>query len=169
MHTIGTIRLYVEVFFLKVKWKTLVICLAIPLIAGTLSGALAGNSMEIFENMKKPPLSPPGWVFPVVWTILYLLMGIASYLIAVSSQSTQRIQALRIYGWQLFVNFLWPVLFFQKQWYWFSFFWLVLLWYLILTTIIHFGKISKDAAKLMIPYLLWVTFAGYLNLWIAVS
>lgn len=154
---------------LKVKWKTLAVCLIIPLAVGALSSAFSGNSMEIFESMKKPPLSPPGWLFPVIWTILYLMMGMASYLVFQSSDLTKHTKALQIYGAQLFVNFLWPILFFQKQWYWFSFFCLLLLWYLILNCIIRFGKISKEAAKLMIPYLLWVTFAGYLNLWIAVS
>lgn len=154
----------VEVISLKIKWKALLICLAIPLIAGGLSGFITSDSMEVFQQLNKPPLSPPGWVFPVVWTILYLLMGLASYLVLTSGEKPSQIKrALTLYGLQLLVNVLWPVFFFKFGWYLFSFLWLVLLWVLILATMALFYRISKPAAYLLIPYLIWVTFAGYLN------
>lgn len=121
--------------------------------------------MEAFQALDQPPLSPPGWLFPVVWTILYLLMGIAAGLVAVSdAKGTYIDTALIVYYLQLAVNFFWPIFFFRLEWLLFSFFWLVLLWLLILLTIKLFYRVSKPAAYLMIPYLLWVTFAGYLNL-----
>lgn len=146
------------------KW-TLVKCIAIPLVVGALSAFLSCGGMRIFATTNKPPLSPPGWLFPVVWTILYVLMGIASYLVYTSNAEEEQVtKALTVYGYQLVVNFLWSIFFFDFGWYLFSFFWLILLWILIFLTIRLFGSISKTAAYLLIPYLVWVTFAGYLNL-----
>jgi len=149
---------------MKIKWKPLIISVAIPLLVGGLSALLTRDSMQTFDQITKPPLSPPGWLFPVVWTILYTLMGIASYLILTADVPTgEKKLPLTVYAVQLAVNFFWSILFFNFELYLFSFVWLVLLWLLIITTIIAFGKISKPAAWLLIPYLLWVTFAGYLN------
>lgn len=149
---------------MKVKWKELIIAIAIPLAVGGLAALLSGGGMQTFEMVEKPPLSPPGWLFPVAWTILYTLMGIASYLIYVSEASqAKKTQALTIYAYQLLVNFLWPIFFFDFGWYLFSLFWLILLWFLVYRTISLFSEISKTAAWLMIPYLLWLTFAAYLN------
>lgn len=146
------------------KW-TLVKCIAIPLAVGAASAFLSSGGMRTFANLNKPPLSPPGWLFPVVWTILYVLMGIASYLVYTSNAEEEQVaKALTVYGYQLVVNFLWSIFFFDFGWYLFSFFWLILLWILIFWTIRLFGSISKMAAYLLIPYLVWVTFAGYLNL-----
>lgn len=154
---------------MKVKWKTLILCIAIPLLAGGLAGFISKDSIGMFEILNKPPLSPPGWLFPVAWTILYTLMGIASYLILTSGAPQKEIEtALKIYDLQLFFNFLWTFWFFNLQLYTFSFVWLLALWFLILATIVLFSRISKPAAYLMLPYLLWVTFAGYLNLGIAI-
>ena len=151
-----------------IRWKLLLFCVAIPLIVGGISGFISRGSMDAFEALDKPPLSPPGWLFPVVWTILYILMGIASYLVITSGQSQRKVSnALKIYGLQLLFNFFWSIWFFNLQLYYFAFIWLVLLWILIIITILSFYRISKPAAYLMIPYLLWVTFAGYLNLGIA--
>lgn len=123
--------------------------------------------METFEQLNKPLLSPPGWVFPVVWTILYILMGIASYLVLTSDSSAEEIDsALTAYGIQLALNFVWPLLFFRLHMYLVSFLWLVHLWLMVFLTIKLFNGISATAAKLMVPYLLWVTFAGYLNAFI---
>lgn len=143
----------------------LIKCIAIPLAVGGLSAWLTSGSMDLFEAVNKPPLSPPGWLFPVAWTILYTLMGIASYLVVMSGAEPEAIQrALILYGIQLAVNFLWPIFFFNLEWFLFAFFWLLLLWGLILLTIRAFYPISEKAAYLLIPYLIWVTFAGYLNL-----
>lgn len=124
--------------------------------------------MALFQRLNQPPLSPPGWLFPVVWTILYLLMGVASYLVFTSGAAPADIRkALGLYALQLLFNFIWPLLFFNLQLYWPAFFWLLALWLLISTTLLHFGRITPPAAYLLSPYLLWVTFAGYLNLGIA--
>lgn len=144
--------------------KELLIAIAIPVIAGGIVGILTASSMQDFEALMKPPLSPPGWLFPVVWAILYTLMGIASYLVWRDGTGEQKKQALTLYGLQLIVNLLWPVAFFTLEWYLFAFAWLVLLWVLIYQTIKAFREINVNAAYLMLPYLLWVTFAGYLNL-----
>lgn len=150
---------------MKKNWRQLLICLAIPLGVGALSGWLTRGSMAEFARLTKPPLSPPGWLFPVVWTILFLMMGLASWLVLCSGEPPQAIRgALRLYALQLAVNFFWSIFFFNLSLYLFSFFWLVLLWVLVLITAIRFYRISKPVGYLMIPYLLWITFAGYLNL-----
>ena len=151
---------------LKIQWKRLLLCLAVPLAVGGLAALLTKDAMAQFALVRKPPLSPPGWLFPVVWTILYLLMGYASYLVSRSGKPQKR-SALILYGAQLFVNFFWSIFFFRLEAYWFSFFWLLLLWLLIFLTIRAFRPHSETAAALMLPYLAWVTFAGYLNLGIA--
>lgn len=149
---------------MKIQWKKLILCLAIPLIIGGVSAFFTRNSMEIYNQMDKPPLTPPGWVFPIVWSALYILMGIASYLVLTSGKTKKNIGiALTVYGLQLIVNFLWPIFFFYFHLPLFSFIWLVFLWLLIGITIVLFSRISTHAANLLIPYLLWVTFAGYLN------
>ena len=150
---------------MKINYKLLTICIIIPLAVGSLSGYISASAMDSFRLLNKPPLSPPGFLFPIVWTILYILMGIASYLVLTSGQSKTKIKdAMITYGLQLFFNFFWSIIFFNLEWYMLAFVWLVVLWVLIFNTIISFYEISKTAAYLLIPYLLWVTFAGYLNL-----
>ena len=127
--------------FLKKDTRKLITCIAVPLATGAVSGFFTRNGMKVFAKLNKPPLSPPGWLFPVVWTILFIMMGIAS--------------------------FLWPFFFFGAGWYGFAFLWLIFLWGLVYGCIRTFGKFSRNAAYLMIPYLAWLTFAGYLNLFIA--
>lgn len=153
-----------EVFFLKIHWKKLLLFIAIPLITGGLSALVTSGSMKSFEAINKPPLSPPGWLFPVVWTLLFILMGIASYIVWEQGTGTQRRNALILYFVQLFFNFMWSVIFFNRQAYLFAFVWLVILWALIIATAVAFYRIEKSAGYLMLPYILWVTFAGYLNL-----
>lgn len=149
---------------MKINKRLLAICIAIPLIVGAVSALLTRNSMEMFAYLNKPPLSPPGWLFSVVWTILYVLMGISSYLVLTSGVEKEQIEgALKIYDYQLVVNFLWSTIFFNLGWYLFAFIWLVLLWILVFIMIRKFADISKTAAYLNIPYLVWLTFAGYLN------
>lgn len=153
------------VLFMKIQWKKLIICLGIPLAVGGLSALLTMNAMQTFSSVNQPPLSPPAWLFPVVWTILYLLMGLASYLVAVSGARRAKIDAaLTVYALQLAVNFLWSPIFFNRQAYLLAFVWLVLLWVLILITLRRFAAVSPTAGWLLVPYLAWVTFAGYLNL-----
>ena len=150
---------------MKQNRRQLLICIAIPLAEGGLSAWLTRGSMDTFAALNKPPLSPPGWLFPVVWTILFVLMGLASYLVLKSGKPQQKVnRALRLYGIQLGVNFFWSVFFFNLSLYLFSFIWLILLWILILVTTIRFRRLSQPAGMLMLPYLLWVAFAGYLNL-----
>ena len=150
---------------MSIKKDELGISILIPLAIGAISGFLTNNAMEAFRMKKQPPLSPPGWLFPVVWTILYILMGVASYIIYQKSKGTDEGKtALRFYGIQLFFNFFWSVFFFNLEWYLFALIWLLALLVFIIITAIKFGKIDKTAAYLMIPYILWVTFAGYLNL-----
>ena len=152
---------------MKTDWKKLLINLAIPLGAGGLAALLSGG-MDTYAALNQPPLSPPGWIFPIVWSILYLMMGYASYRIATSdAPADQRKNALTFYGIQLFFNFLWPIVFFRLQWYWAAFILLLVLWVFIYITMYRFEVIDEPAENLLIPYLLWVTFAGYLNLGIA--
>ena len=152
---------------MHVNWKKLLICLAIPLAIGGL-GALLGGGMDQYQALNQPPLSPPGWIFPIVWTILYLLMGYASYrVLTADAPRADRKKALTFYGIQLFLNFLWPVVFFGLGWYWAAFILLLALWVMIYLTMHLFGLIDDTAENLLIPYLLWVTFAGYLNLGVA--
>ena len=148
------------------RLKQILSALFLPLSIGLLSALLTGSAMMTFRLMEKPPLSPPGWLFPVVWTVLYLLMGTASFLVFSSPTATSEDirQALFSYGLQLFFNFFWSLLFFGMKAYLPAFLWLCVLLFLILLTTLQFYRIDKRAAYLMIPYILWVTFAGYLNL-----
>lgn len=144
--------------------KKLALCILIPLAVGVLSAFLTKDQMAGFELVNKPPLSPPGWVFPVVWSILYVLMGVASYLVLSGGAYKTKIdKALIIYGVQLAVNFFWSIIFFDLGEYLFSFIWLVLLLFLVVYTAKLFYECSKAACYLLIPYVLWIVFAGYLN------
>ena len=149
---------------MKINWKTLILCILIPLTVGFLASVFTSDSVMLFSEITKPPLSPPSWAFPVVWTILFVLMGASSYLVLTSKKPQSQIKsALTVYGIQLAFNFFWSIIFFNLEAYLFAFFWPVILWLLIILTIYLFSKINKTAAVLLIPYLLWVTFAGYLN------
>lgn len=148
------------------KWAPYVGFVLLALAVGGLSGWLTRDGVELYnQTAQKPPLSPPGWVFPVAWTLLYVLMGLASYLVAVSPVAGQRRErALCVYALQLAVNFAWPVIFFKLSAYGTAFFWLFLLTALVLATLLLFWHISKTAGKLLLPYLIWLCFALYLNL-----
>ena len=144
--------------------KNLIVAVAIPLLVGGLSALLAGG-MSSFDSVQKPPLSPPGWLFPVVWSLLYILMGVASHIVYSASAPTYlKNGALLTYAAQLFFNFMWSIIFFRFEAYLFAFVWLVLLLILIITTAVRFYKIKPLAGILLIPYIIWVAFAGYLNL-----
>ena len=141
--------------------STLIISILIPLAVGSLSALLSGN-ISTYSTLNKPALSPPGFIFPIVWTILYILMGISSYMIYISN-SPDAPKALKIYFLQLFFNFCWSILFFGFSQYLLAFLWLVILIILIYIMIKQFYKINPTAAYLQIPYLLWCLFAAYLN------
>lgn len=146
------------------KRPPLLVSLLISLGTGVIAGFLTFGSMEQYQEMYHPPLAPPGWVFPVVWLFLYTLMGIASYRIYLKNPKAE---VLKLYLIQLAVNFFWPVFFFNLGWQLFAAVWLLVLWYLVFVMIKEFARIDEGAARLMIPYLVWLTFAAYLNIVIA--
>lgn len=155
----------------KKKIKTYVIAILIPLAVGGLAAFLTRNNMNLYDEINKPPLAPPAIVFPIVWTILYTLMGVSNGRIWVkrSRNPEAAVDGLFTYGIQLFFNFFWSLFFFNLQEFFFAFLWLLILWGLILRMILLFRKVGWIAAVLQIPYLLWVTFAGYLNFMICLS
>lgn len=147
------------------EWKKLIVSILIPLAVGGAAALIANGSFKDFKALNKPPLAPPAWAFPAAWTLLYILMGIAAYLVYCSEKYPGRIErALTFYAVQLFMNFCWTLIFFNLKLYLAAFIWLVLLWGAIAGTALLFRFISKPAGWLMLPYLAWVTFAGYLNL-----
>ena len=131
---------------------------------GFLSGLLSRKRTEVYGMIaKKPLLTPPGFLFPVVWTVLYGLMGISAARIAAAPESRGRSVGLNIFVVQLVFNFFWSLLFFNAQAYGLSLLWLLAMWVMIITMIVVFWNVDKSAAVLQIPYLLWVTYAAYLN------
>lgn len=146
------------------NWKTYALWILIVESVGALSGWLTREGNEIFNQVIiQPPLSPPAWVFPVVWGILYALMGISAARIYLAPPSEARTLGLGLFVAQLAVNFFWSIIFFNLQAFGFAFFWLLLLWGLVLWMILTFRQVDSLAAKLQIPYLLWLTFAAYLS------
>lgn len=152
----------------KINWFQLLVIVLITELIGLLGSLFSGNTGQIYISFAKPPLSPPGWLFGVIWPILYLLMGIATYIIYQTPHTPGCKKAITLYWVQLFVNFLWPIVFFRFEWYWISVVVILLLDVLVLITKIWFYKIKKVAGYLMIPYLLWIIFATYLNIGITV-
>ena len=144
------------------KAKPYIFSILLSLTVGGLSALSIANNMNIYDKIKMPPLSPPGWLFPVVWTVLFIVMGISSAIIF-TSKSPQKDDALFIYAVSLVLNFSWSIFFFNMQSFILSFIILVALWLSIIITIIQYYKINKLASWLQLPYLLWGTFAGYLN------
>ena len=151
---------------MKSKIKPYIVSVLIALAVGGLSALLTRNSMDIYNEIITPPLAPPGFLFPIVWTILFVLMGISAAMIYTSENGTeeQRSSALKIYGASLAVNFLWSIVFFNLRAFLTAFAVLVLLLFLILKTISAYKKIQPLAAYLQVPYALWVAFAGCLNI-----
>lgn len=149
---------------MQIDLKKLTKNLAVPLLVGLVSGFLTRGGVEDFnETAIKPFFMPPGAVFPVVWTILYILMGIATYLIEISDSSGNKKFAMNLFYVQLIFNFLWSFIFFSWGNYLFAFIWLAIMLVLIVLTTLEFYKIEPKAAYLMIPYIIWVAFAGVLN------
>lgn len=147
------------------KIKPYVISIAIALAVGGLSALLTAGNMNIYDRIVTPPLSPPPILFPIVWTILYTLMGVSSARIYIKGkeQNIDVSSALLVYALQLAVNFFWSIIFFNMQAFLFAFIWIILLWLLIIVMIKRFYEIDPLSAWLQIPYLLWVTFAAYLT------
>ena len=142
------------------------VALAIPLTVGVISAAVTRQSMDVYKTLNTPPLAPPPMLFPIVWTILFILMGISSamvYLNRYLGQETVK-KGLIYYGVSLGLNFLWSVVFFNLGSALLAFVILLGLLYTIIRTIIEYYKVSHIAAYLQIPYALWVIFAGYINL-----
>lgn len=132
-------------------------------LAGALSALLSGGFSDFFDKYTKPPLLPPSWLFPVVWAILYAVMGFSAYLVFTSENSEAAKKALTVYWIQLGVNFLWSIVFFRFEALWAAFGVILLLLILIIAMITSFRKASPLAAIINIPYLMWVIFASYLN------
>lgn len=145
----------------KIEWKRLILSVAVPLVVGGLSAWLTRGGMEEFQTMNQPPLSPPPLVFSIVWPVLYILMGVSYYMIRSVKRNT--FTETFIYGLQLTLNFFWSLIFFNMKAYLFAFIWLLLLWLAVLWMIVSFCKVKPLAGKLQIPYILWLTFAAYLN------
>lgn len=147
----------------KSKWKIYGAFLLATGAVGGLSAIFTNMGMERYGMAEKPPLTPPDIVFPIVWTVLYTLMAISAARVWLTDNSRMRNRAVIIYALQLFFNFFWSILFFNFQAYGLAFLWLIALWILILLMLIQFYRIDKISGLLQIPYLLWVSFAGYLN------
>lgn len=147
------------------KLKPYFISIFITLSIGSLSAFLVRENVHIYAMLHKPPLSPPAILFPIVWTLLYILMGISCARISLQKTTypDDVFDALLNYALQLIFNFLWPIIFFNMCTFLFAFIWLAVLWTSILKMIFKFSRLDTTAAYLQIPYLLWVTFAGYLN------
>ena len=142
--------------------KSYIVAILLPLEVGGVSALLTMGSMDIYETINTPSFAPPGIVFPIVWTFIYILMGISSGIIY-NSKSKDKDNALFIYIIQLMVNFVWSIIFFNLRAFLLAFLLIIVLWVLIVLMISRFYKIDKTAAYLQIPYLLWVTFAGILS------
>lgn len=145
----------------------------LPLVVGLVSSAVTGDAMMGFGRFNQPPLAPPAWLFPVAWTVLYILMGVASYLIYRLKPKTEAERKLQkteiiVYFAQLFFNFMWTIIFFRLEMRWLAFGWLIVMWLMIFALIYMCAKNRKAAAWCLVPYILWCTFAAYLNVMIAI-
>lgn len=150
---------------MNIKLKPFLKQLFIPLAVGTVAGFLNRNATKQFnETAVQPAFAPPAWLFPVVWTVLYILMGVSAYIVEENAPRTNlRTSAFAVYYLQLFFNFLWTFIFFMFNAYFFAFIWIIILWLLIIVMITLFYKIQPMAGILQIPYFLWVSFATVLN------
>lgn len=145
------------------KFKIYAKSILIPVIIGGITGLIISGAMD-YNSLEKPFLAPPSILFPIIWTVLYVLMGVSYGILKSNNLVDSDINT--IYYLQLFVNVLWPIIFFNLKWRLFAFIWILLLAILVLIMIIRFYKKNKLAGLLQIPYLLWVSFASYLNLFI---
>lgn len=154
---------------MKKKTVMCILLIVTPLLIGLLSSFLTKDMMAQYGTMSKPPLSPPTIIFPIAWTILYVLMGISAAMIYTKGgASNYRSIGLTLHIVQLILNFFWSLIFFNMKQYTVSFIWLVILWLVVFSMMLNYKKISNTAFFLNIPYIVWLTFAGYLNLAVAV-
>ena len=150
---------------MKKTWKPYAFWIILTEATGALSGWLSRDGMKIYEStIVQPPMSPPPWLFPIVWSILYALMGIGAARIWMAPPGIHRSRGLNLFITQLIVNFFWSLIFFNLQAFGFALLWLILLWGLVLWMILEFRKVDRFAGNIQIPYLIWLTFAAYLNL-----
>lgn len=146
------------------NWRTYTFWIVLSEAAGLLSGILSRSGAQAFGGtVQQPSLTPPAFLFPIVWTVLYALMGIGAARIGLAPQFPQRSRSLNLFVTQLIVNFFWSLIFFNAQAYGFAFLWLILLWILVLWMTVSFWRVDRIASVLQIPYLLWLTFAAYLS------
>ena len=145
---------------------TYIIAIIIPLAVGGLASIITKPNMNIYDSVQKPPLAPPGILFPIVWGVLYILMGVSSAIVYLNREKDVKNAdyGITIYATSLVFNFFWSIFFFNFEWFLLSFVWLIALLLLIIATTLYYKKISPLSAILQIPYIVWVTFAGYLNL-----
>ena len=152
---------------MKIKdYRNLFLSILICNLAGAIGSIFTMPAIDSwYSNLVKPALNPPSWVFGPVWTLLFILMGVAAFIVYNHGWKKMEVKiALSIFGFQLILNTLWSIIFFGFQNPGLAFLELVLLWMAILFSIISFFRVSKKAAYLLIPYIMWVSFAGYLNL-----
>ena len=150
--------------YLNPTWKLLISIIGCELI-GILSGVISASGVTAwFLTLRKPSWNPPSWLFGPVWTILYCLMGIAWYLIWKSNADTnQKKTAFRLFAFQLLLNFFWSILFFKFHQPFYAFIEIIFMLLAIILTMNSFYAVSKTATWLLVPYLLWVSFATFLN------
>ena len=155
------------------KVVRLVLMIALPIAVGIGSAAITGDSMIHYNRLFLPRFAPPGRVFPSVWTVLYIMMGIGSYFLLTANVETEqqvndRHSALIIYFIHLGFNFAWSLFFFIGELYLFSFFWLIAMWLMIVAIVVKASRVCARATAMFVPYLLWCTFAAYLNVMISI-
>ncbi len=150
---------------IKTSKKAYIFFIGTALAIGGLSALISGGGMDFYSEIKTPPLAPPSILFPIVWSVLYILMGISAAMISLNQTSGKQDKksALSTYAASLIFNFAWSIIFFNLRAFLFAFLWLTVLLYLVIKTIIKYREINKTAAYLQIPYAVWVSFAGYLN------
>lgn len=149
----------------KIHLGTLILCLAIPVLTGVLSATITSSAMKAYASMNKPPLSPPAIVFPIAWTILYLMMGLALYLIVITpSDKNLKGTAVLLFTIQLIMNFMWSIIFFKWGQYLAAFIWLIIMLCILIICAFRFYDINRSSAYLLIPYIVWLIFASYLNM-----
>ena len=153
----------------KIHWLKLLASIALAEAVGGLSALLSGDISAVYRSLILPPLAPPGWLFPLVWTLLFAMMGVAAYLVGQAPVSAdERRSAWRWYAAQLLVNMSWPVVFFRFQLWGWALAVLIVLIVLVIVTTVKFARIKRLAGYLLLPYLLWLLFAAYLNLGVVI-